>query len=196
MQITPLPSMTSAPGALTAAPTATIVPLRTCTSPRAKSPSASSIVSTCAPRTTNSLRAGRLAPDAPLFCAKACPGSHAAALSAVVPASSVRRLTQGLGIVSPHYCRVTRGFAERNALCILQANAARRPFPSHYGTSESLTYLNVRPAGNGSADVFDGGGDESQGRHVAQCRDRQPGGDDFASGALDAAEPYQWPSGG
>jgi hypothetical protein len=45
------------------------------------------------PRTTNSLRVGRLAPEPPLLCAKACLGSKMAALSSVVPASRVRRLT-------------------------------------------------------------------------------------------------------
>ena len=90
MQIMPWPSMTSAPGAGTLAATATMAPLRTCTSPLGNSPSAGSIVSTWAPRTTNSPRAGSPAAGAPAWANARC-GSRLAAPSKVDPASTLRR---------------------------------------------------------------------------------------------------------
>ena len=62
MQIMPRPSIIWTFGRSTRAPTAMIVPSRTCTSPVPKSPMLGSMVSTLAPRIRNSLRGGRGAP--------------------------------------------------------------------------------------------------------------------------------------
>src|SRR6266850_387199 len=56
-----LPSMISPPEVRSSFPTATISPARTWMSPPGISPSAESIVKTCAPRTTNSPRPGNFA---------------------------------------------------------------------------------------------------------------------------------------
>src|SRR6185437_7360610 len=89
MQIVPLPSIACAPGALTFVPTATMAPPRTCTSPLVRSPILSSIDNTCAPRTTNSPRAGSTAGAG--VCARAPAGKMLAAVSAVVAVKIVRR---------------------------------------------------------------------------------------------------------
>src|SRR6185312_13893777 len=89
MQIRPLPSIGCAPGAFTDAPTAMMAPSRTCTAPFSTSPMAASIERTCAPRMTNSPRAGSAPDGAP--CAAARFGSSVAAVKAVVPASTARR---------------------------------------------------------------------------------------------------------
>jgi hypothetical protein len=65
-----------------------MAPSRTCTSPFGRSPILSSIDRTCAPRTTNSPRAGN---EAGADCASASRGKIAAAVSAVVAVKSVRR---------------------------------------------------------------------------------------------------------
>jgi hypothetical protein len=108
MQIMPRPSITSAPGAAISAPTATMAPSRTCTSPLASSPIAGSIDSTLAPRTTSSPRAGSGAGARPAdrlcpvvaFCAAASPGSSPAAPSEVAAANTVRRSISSPGIAT------------------------------------------------------------------------------------------------
>src|SRR3954465_10555173 len=101
MQIMPRPSIAAAPGAPTVGATATIAPLRTCTSPRSKSPSFASIVSTVAPRITNSPRAGsgfapRLWLDA---CAKAQAGTIPVATMPSATFRSVRRFSGCMSIL-------------------------------------------------------------------------------------------------
>src|SRR4051812_9737846 len=101
MQIMPRPSNAAAPGAATIGATATIAPLRTCTSPRSKSPSFASIVSTVAPRITNSPRAGsgfapRLWLDA---WAKARAGTIPVATMPSATFISVRRFSRCMSIL-------------------------------------------------------------------------------------------------
>src|SRR3954469_19723161 len=96
MQIMPRPSIAAASGAAMAGATATIAPLRTCTSPRSKSPSFASMVSTVAPRITNSPRAGsgfvaRLVVDA---WAKAGAGTIPVAAIPMATLKSVRRFSR------------------------------------------------------------------------------------------------------
>src|SRR6185295_2104522 len=101
MQIMPRPSSAAAPGAASVCATATIAPSRTCTSPRSKSPSFASMVSTVAPRTTNSPRAGNgfaagLALDA---WPNARTGTIAAAATPIATLRRARRFSRCVSIL-------------------------------------------------------------------------------------------------
>src|SRR5262245_47229535 len=97
MQIMPRASIDAMMGASISAAMATIAPLRTCTSPRARSPILRSMVSTVAPRMTNSPRLGSGFADVvvreagSLACAKSAP-----AAAPVTPASMDLRIVRRL----------------------------------------------------------------------------------------------------